>query len=538
MATWSTLPTFPSAPSGPGTGARVARLVVPLVIAGLLFWWGHRAMATVVAALGLLIGVAGLVSGAADRGLARVAAWLGRAVGGLLSVVLLGAVYAVVFTCVSLGLRLLGRDPTQSAADPGRPSYWGLTRRDVQGSLVRWQFAHESPTGPSDRSPSLVRTVLNFAAVVFLANLLGGVVLHAVGLGDPAPDDPRRERSAYHGQDWVDAYFDELRASRGSRYDGFSGWRREDFAGEHINVEAGLRRSYVPRISREDEPIDVVFLGGSTMWGIGNRDLHTIPSAFARLAERADIPVRVRNLGEKGYVSWQEVTLLAERCAMGDVPDLAIFYDGVNDVFVQLQGATERPRPQNFAQLRDRFENAHALLPTLGRYSLAHLVYRHLRGEPEPGRMLVEALPGGVDELAGNAATIYTATIDLARRLAATYGFEVAAFWQPCVYTKRSIQPGEEGPASEFAPALDRLYDATTAKVVGTAERPVGVATSLTHALDITEVPVMIDWCHTNEEGAALVARGMFEALAPTLRALAHGTVAVPPLPSGPGSQR
>lgn len=542
MATWSTLPTLPDHAPGPGVGAKVARLVVPLAVAALLFWWGHRVMAMVVVAIGLTIGVAGLASSAADRGLARAAAWLGNVVGGFLSAVLLGAVYLVVFALIALILRLLGRDPTHSGADPGRPSYWGLTRRDVQGRLVRWQFAHESRLSGGPR-PSLLRTLVSFAVGVFVLNLLGGVLLHAVGLGDPAPDDPRADRPAYHGQGWVGTYFDELRDSRHTRYDGFSGWRRQDFAGETITVVNGIRRSYQPELPRGVEPLHVVFLGGSTMWGTGNRDLHTIPSAFARLCERADIPVRVTNLGEKGYVSWQEVLLLAERCALGDVPDLAVFYDGVNDVFVQVQEATERPRPQNFPQLRDRFERAHTLGPTLARYSFANLLFRHLRGAPEPRGLAVEALPDGVDALAANAATIYTASIDHARRLATAYGFDVAAFWQPCVYTKRSIEPGEEAPRDEYAPALDRLYDATTARVVGPEGRRGHVATSLTHVLDTSTAPLMIDWCHTNEEGAALVARAMFEVLGPTLREMANGTAGMdvgdaaprtgPPTPGG-----
>jgi len=526
MATWSTLPSPSDDAPGPGVGAKVARLVVPLVVAGVLFWWGHRVMAIVVVAIGLTIGVAGLASSAADRGLARAAAWLGRVVGGFLSSVLLGIVYVAVFTVVALVLRLLGRDPTHSSADPARPSYWGLTRRDVQGTLVRWQFAHESRLDGSAR-PSLLRTVVGFAVAVFVLNLAGGVLLHAVGLGEPAPADPRRDRPAYHGQEWVGTYFDELRESRQTRYDGFSGWRRRDFAGETITVVDGVRRSYEPELPRGVEPLEVVFLGGSTMWGTGNRDLHTIPSAFARLCERNDIPVRVTKLGEKGYVSWQEVLLLAERCALGDVPDLAIFYDGVNDVFVQVQEATERPRPQNFPQLRDRFEHAHALVPTLARYSFANLLFRHLRRAPEPRGLAVEALPGGVDELAANVATIYAASIDHARRLATAYGFDVAAFWQPCVYTKRTVEPGEEAPRDEYAPALDRLYDAATARVVGADGRRGQVATSLTHVFDTSPAPLMIDWCHTNEEGAALVARAMFDVLGPTLREMANGTAAL-----------
>ena len=76
-------------------------------------------------------------------------------------------------------------------------------------------------------------------------------------------------------------------------------------------------------------------MGGSTMFGSFQRDGHTIPSEFARLAEADGIPVRVVNYGQLAYVNWQEVLLLQQLASGSSRPDLAVFYDGYNDLLSQ-----------------------------------------------------------------------------------------------------------------------------------------------------------------------------------------------------------
>jgi hypothetical protein len=209
---------------------------------------------------------------------------------------------------------------------------------------------------------------------IALLNLAAGLLLRALQLDRPSGTDPRAKAAAYEGADWAERYYEEYEASSEQRYAGFIGWRRRDFAGEHVNVSGGIRRTVESRSQAGAAPLEVFFFGGSTMWGLGSRDAHTIPSEIARLAGADGLPIQATNFGEVAYVSWQEVMLLAERCAAGDVPDLAVFYDGVNDVFVQLQQPTAVPLPQNFASLRDRFEGNGLLARSLRETSAVHIL--------------------------------------------------------------------------------------------------------------------------------------------------------------------
>ena len=71
--------------------------------------------------------------------------------------------------------------------------------------------------------------------------------------------------------------------------------------------------------------------GGSTMWGVGARDEGTIPSLLARDLTDRGINGRVKNFGEIGYVSSQQVIALMRELENGVRPEIVIFYDGIND---------------------------------------------------------------------------------------------------------------------------------------------------------------------------------------------------------------
>ncbi len=110
-------------------------------------------------------------------------------------------------------------------------------------------------------------------------------------------------------------------------WDPFIGTRMKDYDGLHVTVSDGRRVSFQP----EDPELTVWYFGGSTMFGIGQRDTHTIPSEIARLAERDGTAVRSANYGVPGWVNWQETLLLAELLDSQKPPDLIVFYDGAND---------------------------------------------------------------------------------------------------------------------------------------------------------------------------------------------------------------
>ncbi|MER3445854.1 MAG: hypothetical protein C4291_03015 [Candidatus Dadabacteria bacterium] len=77
--------------------------------------------------------------------------------------------------------------------------------------------------------------------------------------------------------------------------------------------------------------------GGSTMWGTEARDDFTIPSILSKKLWRRGIRCDIVNFSGSGYVSTQEVIALLIELQRGNIPNLVIFYDGINDTYSAYQ---------------------------------------------------------------------------------------------------------------------------------------------------------------------------------------------------------
>ena len=110
-------------------------------------------------------------------------------------------------------------------------------------------------------------------------------------------------------------------------YRSFIGWKREkvDFKYTKILGPYNARKSKGESISNS-----VWFFGGSTMWGTGSSDNHTIPSYYNSFT---NIPVY--NFGETGWDSRQSLNQLINAIGDNREPSIVVFYDGVNDVYTQ-----------------------------------------------------------------------------------------------------------------------------------------------------------------------------------------------------------
>jgi lysophospholipase L1-like esterase len=268
------------------------------------------------------------------------------------------------------------------------------------------------------------------------------------------------------------------------------------------------RVSYEPPLGEGQDPVRVGFFGGSAMAGIGQRDEHTIPSEFARLAEDAGVPVEVHNFGVAGWVSWQELLYLERLLAQGEQLDLLVFYDGFNDVTVQQSEYSIHPVhngvPQ-FQEIAGEYHEEHYAAPTLldgfhevadaytANSAIARLVDR-IRGDvPDPVPGTQPQTEAGPEQQLEAALGIYGRTQDLVRDLADDHGLPVRFYWQP----QAAGWPPE---------AIAGLPPGTT---------------DLSHVFDDVEEPLYIDTVHTNEEGARLVAVALWDDLGDEVEDLA-----------------
>jgi lysophospholipase L1-like esterase len=349
---------------------------------------------------------------------------------------------------------------------------------------------------------------------------------------------------AYRGADWSAEYFNEFRRAVRVDWKPYVEWWQRPFRGAYVTLdERGLRPTPGEQ-TPDGEAIRILCFGGSTMMGMGARDDQTIPAVLARRLTERGHRVSVTNYGQLGHNSTQEVITLQQLLKSGERLDIALFYDGVNEMACAEQTGradglfNEARRRAEFNLLhpdRRRDLIAAALIGAAPR-TLRRL--RRLTGLALRGPLPLEQTDlsrADLAALAREVIAVYLANVRLVRLLAGEYGFRPIFFWQPVITTKKFKSPDERRWVDDYTndPGCRRiLYEA----IIDERRRhPTLVEASDTIDLsalfdDWTE-PVYIDLYHLSEAGNAAVAEAMLPAVAqiasalrPRARAAVEGT--------------
>ena len=486
---------------------------VTLVLALALMTWGPWGVGLLVAVVSLVLLQVRLTWPRSDRVIVAIVARISHAVGRVLTIVVMAAVAIFVVLPVWVVLFLVGVDPlahrghagwgsgrvrTVVAPGPGGTTalaYVEADRRDLNRRLYLSERPFRTARGWRGR----------VVGVAVLALLVGLGVRSLRSMAQDAASPPPRfdpaATAAAEGQPWEQAVRSEIdEVFTGIAYDPYLGFSLPNFDGEHVDIDARVRASLESAVA-SDDPVDIWFFGGSTMFGVDQRGDHTIPSDIVRLAEADGVGVRVRNYGAPAYVNHQETLLFEELLERGEAPDLVVFYDGFNDLIVNGAGAlagTSRPGEpgasfaDDFGALIAEERGVPWELPT----SLA------------PGTPDGDAERRPRDQALDSAMEIYRRGVERAVAAGRRHGVDVLHFWQPDIYSKRLL-PDEAAMLeplgfdaflySGWQQFSERARDAL----------PEGVV-DLSTALDDVDEPVMTDYVHTNEVGAQAVAEAMY----------------------------
>ena len=484
-------------------------------VVGLALAAGGRLWAALLVGGGLVgLTQARALSPAFARRFEQVVGRAARALAHGVGVALSWALLSVVFVVVILPAALVTLAFRQHAF--GRPRGLpgdGWVPRATLGPAgpTERTFGAEPRRVPESRRPRWLRAV-TVVAVIVVVDLAAGVALTAFGVPSPDRGDVGRQIRAGVDADmnappiasepWSDDFGADLTAYelQTPQYVPFLVRGVHEFHSQYLNTTERERVSYRPTAGSANDPLRVAFFGGSAMFDVGQRDDHTIPSAFARMAETHGLNLEVHNYGVPGWVSWQEFQYLERLLAEGQDYDLIVFYDGFNEFLVQQAGLSSDPThvgAAEFQGLATRYYQEHETGPgaldglrelasAYGRSSAIVRILGELRGDvaatpPQAGRATSEQ----VDTTLG----VYDRSTRMVSDLARDHQTPVRYFWQP----------RRQGWANQVT---DRL--------------PPGV-TDLSEVFRGHENDVYIDEVHTNEDGAATVAAAMWAELGPEL---------------------
>lgn len=365
----------------------------------------------------------------------------------------------------------------------------------------------------------------------------GAVVKRLRHARDRVPDPIE----AYQGQPWAAEYFKSLNRVH-MRWYPYVYWKAVPMTSRYLNIDPnGNRVTWNESYQAGDgRPVLRIFMmGGSTTWGTGVRDDHTLPSLLAhRFAHDPGFDVEITNLGQIGYVTTQELMLLYQLLRQGQRPDLVIFYDGINDCFTAYQngiaGLTQSEffRAQEFSVLssswgRKKLYRAavHTALMSTG---MADLV-KWLEGKDNPNMAPHEIKPvlpylappefEGADGVERDVVDIYLFNVQFARMLGERYGFRTLFYWQPTVFSKDSLVPFERR-LLIGDPMRQKFFDGTYKRVAAAASAK-GVI-DISGILNGRKELDFIDPYHISESANEIIAGRMAADAGPILAQLAH----------------
>jgi hypothetical protein len=244
--------------------------------------------------------------------------------------------------------------------------------------------------------------------------------------------------------------------------------------------------------------------------------------------------VAVTNYSQLGHNSTQEVITLQQLLKARERIDIAVFYDGVNEMACAEQtgradglfNEARRRAEFNLLQPHRRRDLIIAAVMAAAPRTLRRL--RRLTGLRLRGLLPVsEADLSRVDvpRLARDVIAAYACNLRLVRLLAREYGFQSIFYWQPVITTKKLKTRDEQRWDRDYTSDPTRrqlFYEAVIAERRRCPELVEAADTIDLSALfdDWTE-PIYIDLYHLSEAGNAAVAEAMLPAVAGTASALA-----------------
>ena len=346
---------------------------------------------------------------------------------------------------------ILARDIAPSITGPGRFLLlcWSLAFGGLLVTL-HWpslQIVYERGRGAMAIGCMAMVAAIAFALLLFVTSRLvedygladrlrGSLDYRPLRFIDDGAAPPSREFWAEQSQTRV-------------RWLPLSYWAVEPIAGEFINVsQQGLRRT-IPNAADADSPL-IFFFGGSAIWGEGARDAYTIPSQVAQLLRANARPARVRNYGQTGYVSAQDLILFQAQLALGNIPELAVFYQGFNDVLsAQLQGMPGLP----YHELQRASDAEAGRLLRQGQPILQSPLIR-----PDAlNWSLIATARATADDIIDR----WLANRWLIRAAGREFGVNVLFVWQPTLFSKSPLSEFESGVLAENdhdLPGFSELY--------------------------------------------------------------------------------
>lgn len=294
------------------------------------------------------------------------------------------------------------------------------------------------------------------------------------------------------------------------RWQPHSYWRINPFHGKYTHIDGdGLRKTWNPHAATS-KPLRIFMFGGSALWGMGNNDEATIPSILSHLlSQNAGLDVQVTNFAQPAYVNSQELVALLLELQQNHIPEIAIFYDGFDDIHGALLNQSAGESGLEFARRRT-FNN----LPYGNEKNILKKLktYFPLRKSDMPTPFpyfIPEKINSQIKEkLAQDVVNVYFSNINLINQLGNAEQFHPLFYWQPLLFSKRVKLPTEKAwpektaGADFYSKIIDRIDHSSSLNATKHFH-------NLSHVLDHSTEHLYMNVCNLTKSGNERIAQLM-----------------------------
>ena len=321
------------------------------------------------------------------------------------------------------------------------------------------------------------------------------------------------ESGAYPHKDIgeIKKMFEELYNGIDVQWEPYVHQRIKPYNGKYITIYDDLTRKTTNFYTDTDSVFNIFMFGGSTIWGTGARNDYTIPSHLFKIIDAdSTLPqVKITNYGGWGYVRNQESILLQQELLKGNIPDLVVFYDGVNDVVSSTLYETTG-LPQNIEHRKQEF-NIHIKRDKLFKMVWkSSYIYRTIvalkRRSVSPKQISEDRL----NELGQEVVKHYQNNLTITEALSKKYNFKTLNYWQPVVYVRENSSEYDLNYQTQnmfYAPLFKKTYQKIDANQDLNKQKNFR---NLSAYLDDGN-QYYIDFCHVSEKANELIAKEMYK---------------------------
>jgi lysophospholipase L1-like esterase len=382
-------------------------------------------------------------------------------------------------------------------------------------------LGHRAPGAYRGSAILLANTLVLLTVIEIAATAALSLPTFGQAKDNRLPTDLILRSQWYAGRDWTEQFVGEFRrASRGVRYTPFTLSRLAPFSGRFVNVDSNGTR-FTPGADCGPDAYTVFVFGGSAVWGWGVTDSATIPALLQRLWPARDGGTCVRNFGQLGHVSTQETIELLRQLQKSNIPDLAIFYSGHNDLHSAAEQGVAGSHMRAEAAAR-AFEEQPASGPSAGAIDLltktatfrlvSSLVLRGTSDDSTRSAPIAGSLADH-ERLGDEVAQVFITNVRTVAALARDFGFDYAIFWQPELARSAKARTEEER-------AVEQALTTEYLTMLGAGiKRFEAARASLPNVYDLSDVfdnetdQIFIDHVHISPRGNEIVARRLLERL-------------------------